>query len=66
MTKPQQNELRRSGLGGTDDGARKAALSAEGTPGSTGGRPGHPVPTANLPGELHQGEVQPVKQRDED
>lgn len=46
MTKPQQNELRRSGYGATDEDSAK--INVDEPPG-TGGSAG-PVPEANRPG----------------
>lgn len=48
MTKPQQPELRRSGLGGTDQEA-KELRAREGRGVETGGETG-PVPEENQPG----------------
>lgn len=48
MTKPQQNELRRSGKGATDQDSAKIETEVEGTPGTKGS--GGPVPPGNRPG----------------
>ena len=48
MTKPQQNELRRSGLGATDQSSAEVKAELDGDPGSTGAT--GPVPPGNQPG----------------
>lgn len=54
MTKPQQNELRRSGKGATDQSSAEIKPEAGhelGTKGSTG-----PVPPGNQPGWMARGD----------
>jgi hypothetical protein len=53
MTKPQQNELRRSGKGATDQGSAEIKPEA-GQELSTKGR-GGPVPPGNQPGWMARG-----------
>jgi len=48
MTKPQQNELRRSGLGATDQSSAEVKAELDGDPGATGNT--GPVPPGNQPG----------------
>ena len=48
MTKPQQNELRRSGKGATDQDSAKLKPDLEGTPGTSD--TGAKVPPGNRPG----------------
>ncbi|HEV2889395.1 MAG TPA: hypothetical protein VGX28_03390 [Frankiaceae bacterium] len=48
MTKPQQNELRRSGKGATDQDSAKIKPDLEGTPGTN--EIGGSVPEGNQPG----------------
>lgn len=48
MTKPQQNELRRSGKGATDQSSAEIKAELDGTPGGTGDS--GPVPPGNQPG----------------
>ena len=48
MTKPQQNELRRSGKGATDQDSAATKAEVEGHPGTKGR--GGPVPPGNRPG----------------
>ena len=54
MTKPQQNELRRSGLGATDQSSAEIKPEA-GDPPETKGNTG-PVPPGNQPGWMARGD----------
>ena len=49
MTKPQQPELRRSGLGSTDQQAKEVRAANRDQPGPAD-EPKGPVPSANQPG----------------
>ncbi len=54
MSKPQQNELRRSGRGATDQDSAKGKVELDGTPGSD--RDTGPVPPGNQPGWKSRGD----------
>lgn len=53
MTKPQQNELRRSGKGATDQDSAKTKPDLEGAPAAQGEK--GPVPPGNKPGWVDRG-----------